>query len=277
MTAPRRLSHPGRRQPARHAAVPCVAHPVTLRLRAGLAFDRAVTAAFGEAGFDAGYLTLRDARFARLSYVIPGKAPGDGRAAWYKAMPALENASVSLAGLHLGKNAGKAFHHCHGLWSAAGGPLRMGHMLLPDSILAADTHAAGWGIRGAALQVAHDAETGFDLFAPSRTGPVANPNAVLSTLRPNEDPHAAIARIAADAGLCRGGISGIGSLVDTRFRAETLDSYATEILIRAGHVSNGAVDLDVASVGFDGLPKCGELAPGANRICITAEFLIIGR
>lgn len=276
MTAPRHLSHPGPRNPSRHVATPCLAHPVSVRLPAGMPFDQAVTAAFAEAGFDAGFVTLQDARFARLSYVIPGKAPGDGRAAWYCSVPVLDEATVSLAGLHLGKRSGTAAQHCHGLWSAAGGQARMGHMLLPDSTLADSTIAQGWGLQGAALHVLQDPETGFDLFAPVRTGSVEQPNALLCTLRPNEDPHAVLEEIAGQAGIRTGVLAGIGSLVDTHFTTDTLDSYATEMLIRSGHLDNGAAELSVASVGFDAVPRCGSLARGANRICITAEILMIG-
>lgn len=276
MTAPRHLSHPGPRNPSRHVATPCLAHPVSVRLPAGMPFDQAVTAAFAEAGFDAGFVTLQDARFARLSYVIPGKAPGDGRAAWYCSVPVLDEATVSLAGLHLGKRSGTAAQHCHGLWSAADGQARMGHMLLPDSMLADSTIAQGWGLQGAALHVLQDPETGFDLFAPVRTGSVEQPNALLCTLRPNEDPHAVLEEIAGQAGIRTGVLAGIGSLVDTHFTTDTLDSYATEMLIRSGHLDNGAAELSVASVGFDAVPRCGSLARGANRICITAEILMIG-
>lgn len=276
MTAPRHLSHPGPRNSSRHVATPCLAHPVSVRLPAGMPFDQAVTAAFAEAGFDAGFVTLQDARFARLSYVIPGKAPGDGRAAWYCSVPVLDEATVSLAGLHLGKRSGTAAQHCHGLWSAADGQARMGHMLLPDSTLADSTIAQGWGLQGAALHVLQDPETGFDLFAPVRTGSVEHPNALLCTLRPNEDPHAVLEEIAGQAGIRTGVLAGIGSLVDTHFTTDTLDSYATEMLIRSGHLDNGAAELSVASVGFDAVPRCGSLARGANRICITSEILMIG-
>lgn len=224
MTVPRQLSHPGPRTASRYAAARCRAHPVSLRLRAGMPFDQAVTAAFAEAGFDAGYVTLENARFAHLSYVIPGEAPGDGRAAWYNSAPALENATVSLAGLHLGKRSGTAVQHCHGLWSAADGQIRMGHMLVSDSMLAETTIAQGWGLQGAALHVLRDTETGFDLFAPVKIGSVENPDAVLCTLRPNEDPHALLYRIAEDAGIRSGLLAGIGSLVDTQFRADSLES-----------------------------------------------------
>ncbi|MFP1645119.1 hypothetical protein [Pontitalea aquivivens] len=275
MIAPRSLAHPGPRNPARFAALPCRATPVTLRIAAGLPFDRAVTDAFARAGFTAGYLRLVGAHFRRLSYVVPGPAPGDGRAAWYRAAPPLHDARVQDAGLHLGNRAGAAFQHCHGLWSADGA-LHMGHMLLPDSALAEDLLAEGWGLRGAGLSVMPDPETGFDLFAPQAAGDADGADAVLCTLRPNEDPHALLARIAQGAGMSEARIEGIGSLVDTRFTGARLDSYATEILVRAGRLAGGRVCLDVASVGFDGRPCCGVLMAGENRICITAEILLIG-
>ncbi|MAC78493.1 MAG: DUF296 domain-containing protein [Rhodobacteraceae bacterium] len=270
---PRALSHPGPRAGARFTALPCHAQPVDLRLAAGVPFDQAVIRAFADAGFTAGYLKIGPAAFAHLSYVIPAPAPGDRRAAWYSRTYTMRNATVTEAGLHIGTKDGAAFLHCHGLWSEGGGPVRMGHLLSPESVLRDDITAQGWGLTGAALQVTHDPETGFDLFAPTptATGP-AETNALLCTLRPNEDPHALLVQAAAPLGDAR--IEGIGSLVTTQFDDDRLDSYATEVLVRSGRVA-GDVTIDAASVGFDGDPKTGRLKPHGNRICITAELLLI--
>ncbi|WP_027233610.1 PPC domain-containing DNA-binding protein [Leisingera caerulea] len=271
------LAHPGPRAADRYAALPCRAQPVTLRLAAGLPFDQAVVQGFAAAGFTAGYLRLPPARFARLTYVIPAPAPGDGRAAWYSKPHVLMDAAASEAGLHLGSKAGAPFLHCHGLWCTPGGDLRMGHLLAPESVLREDVTATGWGLSGAALDVAPDPETGFDLFAPVAAEAAdeigAGAPALLCTLRPNEDPHSLLPQIA--RGLAPLRIEGIGSLVHTRFTSGTLDSYATEVLLRTSCVAGDSTTLNAASVGFDGTPMTGVLRPHANRICITAELLLI--
>ncbi|SNT71779.1 hypothetical protein [Paracoccus seriniphilus] len=274
MTARRVLTHPGPRNPARFTALPCRARPVELQLQAGIPVEQAVVQAFSQAGFSAGYLRLADASFTRLSYVIPGPAPGDGRAAWYSATHVIEDAVLAEAGLHLGRKNGAPFLHCHGLWSDVGGPLRMGHLLTGDSILARDLHVSGWGLSGATLEVQPDPETGFELFTPtattsSRTGQPA----LLCRLRPNEDPHALLPQAGATLGKAR--IEGLGSLINTSFTDGTQDSYATEVLLRSGRLDRDGVTIEAASVGLDGEPMSGILHPHDNRICITAEVLLI--
>lgn len=277
MNTPQKLEHPGPRAADRYAALPCQAQPVTLQLTAGLPFDQAVAQGFAAAGFTAGYLRLPPARFARLSYVIPAPAPGDGRAAWYSKPHVLIDATAAEAGLHLGSKAGAPFLHCHGLWCTPGGDLRMGHLLAPDSVLREDVTATGWGLSGAALHVAPDPETGFDLFAPTAATAVGDADAgvpaLLCTMRPNEDPHSLLPQIAQGMAPLR--IEGIGSLVHTRFTNGTLDSYATEVLLRTSRIAGDCATLNAVSVGFDGTPITGVLSPHANRICITAELLLI--
>lgn len=275
MSAPVLLSHPGPRAGDRFSALPCRAHPLEVRLAAGMCFERAVVQGFAEAGFSAGYLRLSGVAFDRLSYVIPAPAPGDGRAAWYSETHVLEHATLTEAGLHLGMKNGAPFLHCHGLWAGPGGQQRMGHLLAPDSTLSQEVVVHGWGLSGAALAVTPDPETGFDLFAPVAMEDAGGGQpALLCTLRPNEDPHALLALVGAPLGTAR--IEGIGSLVNTAFEQGRLESYATEVLLRAGRLTGDTAILNVASVGFDGAPMTGVLRPHANRICITAELLLIG-
>ncbi|WP_370049212.1 MULTISPECIES: hypothetical protein [Salipiger] len=278
MSLPAPLQHPGPRAPDRFTALPCRAKPLTRHLAAGRPLDQAITEAFAAEGYGCGYLRLRDASFTRLAYVIPDRAPGDGRAAWYSETYRLAPAKLHDAGLHLGRREGAPFLHCHGLWSgAAGGDAvepRMGHLLMPESVLAEDTVAEGWGLSGAGFEVRPDAETGFDLFTPVAEAHVGEGQpALLCKLGPNEDPHALLARAASE--LPRARVEGIGSLIDTRFEDGAQESYATEVLLHDGRIERGAVQLEASSVGFDGVPGSGTLRPGANRTCITAELLII--
>ncbi|GAA4228898.1 hypothetical protein GGQ68_003651 [Sagittula marina] len=280
MSLPAPLTHPGPAAEARFTALPCRAQPVTLGLAAGRPFDLAVIEAFAKEGFDAGYMRLRDAPFTQLDYVIPARAPGDGRAAWYSETRHLAPAMLIEAGLHLGRRNGAPFLHCHGLWrdTSGSGPepaTQMGHLLMPDSILAEDVTAQGWGLSGARFEVQPDAETGFDLFTPVATGLAGGgTGALLCKLGPNENPHALLPQVSHD--LPRARIEGIGSLIRTSFEQVCQDSYATEVLLHHGEFDGQAVRIEASSVGFDGVAARGTLSPDGNRTCITAELLILG-
>ncbi|MBR3371312.1 MAG: DUF296 domain-containing protein [Rhodobacteraceae bacterium] len=272
----RHIAHPGPVAPVRDHALACHARPVSLTMRGGADITQAIDDALSQAGIHAAYLRLDGAMLSALRFVIPAPAPGDGHAAWYSQTHApLQPVRLMEAGVHAGWRDGKRFLHCHGRWDGA--TPAMGHVLCAESVLAGDCQVTGWAIEGAALHVADDPETEFALFQPKETPPTARAsNAVLATLRPNQDIGQALERIAARHGLQTASIHGIGSLVGTSFREGIiLDSYATEILMRDGWVQAGNVALDVASVGFDGRAYAGGLMPDANAICVTAEVLLI--
>lgn len=278
MTSPpalRRIIHPGPPAQTRCAAVPCHARPVTLTLRAGETITQAITDALAQAGIQAAYLRLDGATLQALRFVIPAPAPGDGHAAWYSQTHApAQPVRLLHAGVHAGWRDGARFLHCHGLWDGAAPA--MGHVLCPESVLDQQYQATGWAIEGAGLYVEHDPETEFPLFQPHSAPAATIPNAVLATLRPNQDIGQALQQIAARHGMQNASIHGIGSLVGTCFQnGGHIDSYATEILISDGRVNTGKVALDVASVGFDGRVYAGRLTANANAICVTAEVLLI--
>ncbi|MDD7971042.1 hypothetical protein [Roseinatronobacter alkalisoli] len=271
----RRIDHPGQPARARDCALVCHACPVTLTLRAGESVTQAITDALAQAGIHAAYLRLDGATLDPLRFVIPAPAPGDGHAAWYSRTHApARPVRLLQAGVHAGWRDDARFLHCHGLWDGAAPA--MGHALCPESILAAEYQATGWAIEGAGLYVEYDPETEFSLFQPHSVPSATAANAVLATLRPNQDIGQGLRRIAARHGMQNASIHGIGSLVGTCFQdGSNLDSYATEILIRDGRVQAGNVALDVASVGFDGRVHAGKLTLDANAICVTAEVLLI--
>lgn len=276
-SALRRITHPGQPAQARDAALPCHARPVALALRAGTNVTQAITDALAQAGVQAAYLRLDGAVLSALRFVIPAPAPGDGHAAWYSRTYApAQPVRLLHAGVHAGWRDGARFLHCHGLWDGAAPEPAMGHVLCPDTVLAAPYQATGWAICGAGLSVAHDPETEFSLFQPQSSPDESAQNAILATLRPNQDIGQALERIAARHGMENASIHGIGSLVGTCFQGGgDIDSYATEILIRDGRVQAGKVALDVASVGFDGVARSGWLRPDVNAVCVTAELLLI--
>lgn len=234
--------------------------------------DRAIADAVARAGFAAAYLRLDGANMARLDYVRPAPASGQGHAAWYSATHHLTDVQITQAGAHLGLRDGAAFVHCHGLWGG-----EMGHMLVPDSMLAEDTVVTGWGLSGAMLVAEPDAETLFTLFqpmpAPVQAGGVA---ALLATLRPNQDLGAAVVGLAQTAGMAQAQVEGIGSTVGADFDGgEITQSYGTEFLLTGAHVADGALHAQIAAVGFHGEIATGTLRAGRNAVCVTAELLLI--
>lgn len=272
----RTILHPGPVAAERAAVVACRAHPVAVTLRGGLTVLDAMAAGLAALGFRGGWLRLDGAALSRLAYVVPAPAPGDGHAAWYSDTRVLTAAPRILsAGAHLGLRDGAPFAHCHGLWAEAGAAPRMGHLLPADSVLAADAVVEGWGLTGAVMDAAEDAETRFRLFRPRPDGAAGEGGrpALLAALRPNQDLCAAVAALAPGAAQ----VEGIGSLVGTVFEdGDGTASYGTEILLTDAQVAHGAARLDALSVGFDGAHAAGRLAPGRNAVCVTAELLLLG-
>jgi len=272
----RQIKHPGPPASERVVALPCQAVPIRLTLRAGHSLAVEVPEAFAQAGFAFGYLRLDGAAFAPLNYVIPAPAPGDGHAAWYSTPHQIAFARARHAGVHLGLRDGKSFLHCHGVWEGTNALVGMGHLLCGDSTLAQDCTVTGWGLAGAGLVARHDAETNFTLFGPEKVAGNGKANAILMTLRPNQDIRSALLAFAHGRGIGMARIEGIGSLVGTAFDdGQTIESYATEILVLQGQLEDGALSLRIASAGFDGRSHSGRVAPDANAVCVTAEILLL--
>lgn len=271
-----RIRHPGPVQADRHSAVPCRLHPLSLTLPAHAPLHDALVQAVGAAGYRAAHLRLSDVEVEALDYVIPAPAPGDGRAAWYSDTRHIEKACIHFAGLHLGEKAGEPFAHCHGIWSGADGRRAMGHLLPEGRTLTRQVKVEGWGISGAILRVQDDAETGFSLFAPVASGAPSAGGAqgLLYTLRPNSDVTEAVEQVARAHRMRDCAVEGLGSLVGTTFVGGAgNNSYATEVLVTEGAVSNGKAAITAASVGFDGSFRKGVLRRGVNNVCVTAEML----
>lgn len=275
----RTIRHPGPPAADRRRAVACRAHPVKVRLRAGLTFGDAVAQGFEEQGHRAGYLRLENVPMAHLSYVIPAPAPGDGHAAWYSATRHIpDRPRILTAGVHLGLRDGAPFTHCHGLWSGDRDDPVMGHLLPADSEIAEDRVATGWAVSGATLAVEEDSETRFSLFrpqaSPARDG---GQRALLCTLQPNQDITAAVEELAAEHGFAEARVEGIGSVVGACFdEGPGLDSYATEVFLTEADIRHGQARLSSISVGFDGAHRDGRLTRLRNSVCVTAELLMIG-
>ena len=86
---------------------------------------------------------------------------------------------------------------------------------------------------------------------------------------------ALLPQIAARHGVSAARIEGLGSLVGVSFTEGRIADYATELLLTGGALDQGRATLEAVATGFDGHPHAGRLAEGRNRICITAELLIL--
>lgn len=267
MAAAGMLIHPGLADRQRVQVVPCRAHPVRLRLKAGLPLDRAIAVAARDAGITAAWLMLDDLPCDRLSFVIPAPPPGDGRVAFYSNTRRLgPGARIVTAGLHLGH--GSAIH-AHGLWTDATGVLQMGHLRPEATRLSRDAQIIGWRLDGAVFRRGPDAETGFPLFSPSPRPRRLSGGlpARLVRLRPHMNLVPTINPL--KRGRTR--ILGLGSLIGTRLSSgDRLPGPATEILI----LGQDCARLRIASVGQEGTVLQGWLS-GLNIVCITAELLFI--
>lgn len=269
------IDHPGPPASQRCQILPCRVTPRRFDLRGGMTLHDAVVAALAERGEQTAYVRLQDVAMKELRYVIPAHDASGRHAAWYSDTHRLPApARIHRAGLHVGRRDGLPFLHCHGLWEGADSQLAMGHLLPTESVLACDTTAECLAIEGAFLEVVPDEETRFSLFAPRREGSPA-PNALLFTLRPNQDLSEAVETLAARYGIAKARLSGLGSLVGTTFAdGSRLASHATEVLILEGKVEDGRVAMELVSVGIDGEHRRGQLAHGLNAVCVTCELLL---
>ena len=261
------LIHPGPVAAEGIAAVPCIAVHQRVTLKAGLTLLQAMVDAVGEVG---AWFDLDNVSVEKLTFVRPAPAPDDRHVAWYSAQTVLTSATIKRAGSHLGRRDGAAFAHVHGLWADSNGSLHAGHLLAETTVLSTDHTVDVWVLEGALFDMKADAETGFTLFHPVSMGAVEHPNATLATIRPNELLEEGLAKCSDATGLRFRTIKGLGSLVRTKLEGQPiLEDDAAEILL-TGDAGRGGI-----SVGFEGPPIIGDLALGANRVCVTFEVLLL--
>ncbi len=265
-----RIAHPGPRAAERLAWVPCAAVPRRITLPAGVPLLDAMAAATGGAS---AWIDLSGLAAERLAFVRPAPAPGDGHAAWYSEATVLDGAEIRVAGAHLGRDGASPFAHVHGAWTGRDGVEWMGHLLPGETVLSREAEVPALLLRGAQLERREDAETRFSLFHPAGGGPGT---AVLATIRPNEDLHAALVAVARAAGMDRARVHGLGSLAGTAFAdGSRIGAYATEVLLTGGTVGPEGAELTAETIGFDGGRGAGRLAPGKNPVCVTFECLLV--
>ena len=267
------LTHPGPAPAQRWAAARCTATPVSVTLPVAETLAQSVALALAD--YDGGWLWLEDAPMAALDFVIPGTDPTGQHAAWYAGPHRMGAGRVHHLGLHFGRKDGAPWLHGHGKFTASGwdGP-SWGHILPLESRLARPVQARGFGLSGARLQVRTDPETRFPLFQPHQTGTAGD--AALVTLRPNQDITVGLEAAAAQLGITDAQVHGLGSLVHPKLTgADPIDSFATEILLTHGALTQGRATLRAEIVALSAQEYRGTLERGANGLCITAELLLI--
>lgn len=276
----RALRQPGPAAALRETAVACRAQPVSVTLRAGQSVNEAVTGTLARAGFDTGCVTLENVAIAPMRYVVPAPAPDGTHVAWYSDTHAPDGVVViEKATAIVGHRDGQPFIHCHGIWRAQDSERLAGHLLPHESVVAKDAQVRGWGIDGARFVARDDRETNFTLFAAEPVAPAAAaPDALLATVRPNREIGAAIEELCRAHGCSAATVHGVGSLVGADFAdGRHVPSYATEVFVTGGGVSESACELYVALVDLDGAVHEGRLKRGTNPVCITFELLIMFR
>lgn len=267
------LIHPGPALARRWALAPCHAEPVEVVLPVAETLAHSAVAAL--AGYEGGWLEIEDSTLSNLEFVIPGEDSSGAHAAWYAGPYRMGAGRITHLGMHVGRKDGGPWLHGHGGFAAPGweGP-DFGHILPLESRLDRPIRARGWGLRGARLQVSADTETHFPLFQPVALG--AGGNAVLVTLRPNQDFIEALEAAAAEAGIADGRVFGLGSIVRPKLEGqERIQSHATELLLTQGVITNGRARVEIEVVTLDATRYRGWLERGANGICITAEVLVV--
>jgi predicted DNA-binding protein with PD1-like motif len=184
----------------------------------------------------------------------------------------------------LGARDGAPFFHCHGLWQEADGRINGGHMLPEETIVAEPFDVQAFGLDGALFTAEPDAETNFKLFGPvthAGTNARATARAFALRLRPNQDFAGSLEAFCRQRGILRARLhGGVGSTIGACFTdGRNVVPFATELLVRSGHVSTGTdgtlqAGLEVALVDYLGGIAEGVLVRGDNPVLMTMELVL---
>ncbi len=280
----RSLRQPGAPFTPRVISLGCHAEKMRLTFKPGLSVLDAVHDALSEKGCDSAVIEIRGGAFEPLAYVTPTLSDDGRHAAWYSDIHTPEGrATIEDLVMTVGRRDGEPFLHGHGVWRHADGFRGAGHVMPKDSRFAEPVEAEVWIVSGAIMDQLEDGETCFRLFTPvpHPTCAIASRRAVLCRLKPNEPLHRAVERTAAEHGIKRATLHGIGSLVGCTFSdGQLMESAASELLIRKGTLSpdqsgQAKAKLDIAIVDTERAVFEGEIAYGVNAVCITFELLIV--
>ena len=238
----------------------------------------ALTRPLVAAGMRSAALVFQGGGLGPFSYVMPGPPTDDAHVAYFSAPRSPPGETVvEIANATFGWREGEPFVHCHGAWIEEGVHRRGGHMLPHETIISSATIVHAWALPDVAIQADPDAETNFTLFHPVPGRAAADGDrTVVARIRPNEDITLAIEAVARRHDMHGAIVRGsLGSLIGARFAdGSEVDNYATEVLVRAGHVHDGIAVLDMLVVDMAGHVHEGRLIRGDNPVCITFELVL---
>ncbi len=274
----RHLVQPGPVHPERIESLAGHSRRLEFSLQPGLTLNDALTRPLIHAGMRSAALVFQGGALGPFSYVMPGPPTDAAHVAYFSAprSPPGE-AVVEIANATFGWRDGKPFVHCHGAWIEQATHRRGGHMLPHETIVAPATTVHAWALPDIAFEVDADPESNFSLFHPVAAGTATQGGrTIVARIRPNQDITMAIEAIARhhhiSAAVLRGSL---GSLIGARFEdGGHVEDRATEVLVRSGHVHDGAAVLDMLVVDMAGLVHEGRLIRGDNPVCITFELVL---
>ena len=260
---------------------------LTLELRPGLLLD-AIADAFASQGYASGVLRLpAGLPLAPFAYVMPALSATPDHAAFYSETFRPDGVTrIETGALTFGERDGTPFFHAHALWREADGTAGGGHILPDQSFLADAISVEAYGIDGAGFVAGHDPETNFKLFMPERRPPAApgGNRFFAMRLRPNGDVFSVLEDFCAERGIGHAVIhGGVGSTIGARFADDrSVEPFATEIAITAGHVAPGPdgrpeAAIAIALVDYTGGLAQGALKRGENPVLMTLELLLEAR
>lgn len=272
----RTLVQPGPAHPRRIDSFRGNARHLTFPLRVGLSLLEAAAGPLAEAGWRGGTLSFTGGAFDPFRYVMPGLPDSASHVADLSAPSAPPGLTrIEQANATFGWDDVRPYLHCHAAWIEADHGRRGGHILPAEAIVAEAATDHAWGFSEIEIATALDAETNFTLFQPLGPMDVAARD-VVARVRPNVDIVTAVEALARDHGIQNATIRGsLGSLIGARFTDGTMVAdNATEVLVRAGRITNGTAAIDLLVVDARGRVHDGRLARGENPVCITFDLVL---
>jgi predicted DNA-binding protein with PD1-like motif len=275
----RTLIQPGTPHPERIESFEGRGRHLEFSLRAGVSLNDALTQPLVTAGMQCAALVFAGGALGPFSYVMPGPPDGPSHVVYFSAPRSPPGDTVvEIANATFGWRDDAPFVHCHGAWIEQGTRRQGGHILPHETVVAYETTVHAWAVPDVVVRADPDEETNFTLFHPTPKAATTGTGdrTVIARIRPNEDITLAIEAIARlhqmDNAVVRGSL---GSLIGAHFtNGTTVADYATEVLVRSGHVHNGEAVLDMLIVDMQGHVHEGRLVRGDNPVCITFELVL---
>jgi predicted DNA-binding protein with PD1-like motif len=270
----RSLRQPGPVHPSRIDSFRENPHVLRFAPRAGVTLNEALSAPLVEAGLQCGTVTFKATAIGPFLYVMPGPADDESHVAYFSAPRAPSGITrIEQANATFGWSAGKPFIHCHAVWIEPDGSRRGGHILPLETVVVEPGEATGFGFRSIGIEARADPETNFTLFQPTggSTG-----RGLVARVKPNVDIVTALETIARGHEITDAVVRGsLGSLIGARFTdGSRVEDYATEVLVRDGHIRDGRAALNLFVVDMLGHVHEGWLQRGGNPVCITFDLFL---